>query len=911
MLKQFLFHLRSSWDRRRRDAELDEEIRFHLDEEAEERVEAGQSPERAHAEARRDFGNVTLIRERTRETWGWAPVERLLKDIRAAFRMMRHNSGYTCAVVLTLALGIGLNAPMYEMLSRLFLQPPPHIEDPDRVHRLWVSERIDPGDRGVSTGRTWVVDALQWLDFDALSAADNPLIDGVAGHRVSFRTNGRGQRAENVTVSWVTGEFFDFLGVAPTAGRLIAAEDDDLTAQPVAVISDGYRRQRFGSAEEALGTTLSFEDVTYLVVGVLPPGFSGPRSNAVDVWLPLEHAATASRGNSWRRYGTTFYLTPFVRLAPGATEEAAGAAVTAAVRAARAGSRFPDSLDREATVALGPILRTRGPVTLRRHMRLPLIAGGITFVVLLIAAVNMSNLLMLRVAARRRELAVRYALGLGRWGIGRLLVTESLALAALSGVVALAVAAATGDALRRTLLPNYQWAEDPLGATAIGFTGIAVLGIGLAAALAPAVYAARSRGLERLDSSRGASALGTPVRTGLIVVQAALSVVLLSGTAVFYRSFEAARQVDVGYAKEHLLTVTLGSFHGDTRLDGLDGAPLDESAIRTMEARVRDVPEVLDVAQGTSSPMSGSGAVYADLRIEGLDRLPFRSGPHVNFTTPNFFDVAGLEVRKGRGFTEWDREGTQKVAVVSTSFAQQAWPGRSAVGRCLFVSGAADCTTVVGVVEPAVNWTLPEADPVYYLPIAQAASDPALVGWTSIQRALIVRTAGSPGRVEAPVLAALAELFPELPGHHVRNLSTQFASRIRTWRTGTRLFAASAMLAVSLAAIGLYAVIAFGVRQREHEFGIRRALGARASNLLRTVLARGFSVAAAGVAAGAITALWAGRFVEPLLFDGRTPRDPLAFGVAALVLLAVAVMASYLPARRAARADPRRALEAE
>ena len=912
MLRLLHNRLHTIRSRRRKDAELDEEIRFHLAEETEEQIETGLPPERAHAEARRDFGNVTLIRERTRETWGWAPAERVLRDIRAAFRMMRHNSGYTCAVVLTLALGIGLNAPMYEMLSRLFLQPPPHIEDPDRVHRLWVSERIDPGDGGASTGRTWVVDAMQWLDFTALTA-HNGLIDGVAGHRVSFRTNGRGQRAENLTVSWVTGEFLDFLGVEPMVGRLIAAEDDDLAAQPVGVISDGYRRQRFGSAEEALGTTLSFDDVTYLVVGVLPPGFSGPRSNAIDVWLPLEHAATASRGDSWRRYGTTFYLTPFVRLAPGATEEAAGAAVAAAVRAARADSRLSDSLDQEATVALGPILRTRGPTTLRRHMRLPLIAGGITLVVLLIAAVNMSNLLMLRVAARRRELAVRYALGLGRWGIGRLLVTESLVLAALSGVVALAVAAVTGDALRRTLLPSYQWAEDPLGVTAIGFTGIAVLGIGLAAALAPAVYAARSRGIVKLDSSRGARALGTPVRTGLIVVQAALSVVLLSGTAVFFRSFEAARQVDVGYAKEHLLTVTLGSFHGDTRLDGLDGAPLDESAIHAMEARVRDVPEVLDVAQGTSSPMSGSGAAYSDLRIEGLDRLPFRSGPHVNLTTANFFRVAGLEVREGRAFTQWDGEGAQKVAVVNTSFARQAWPGRSAVGGCLFVSGDADCTTVVGVVESAVEWGVGETgnDPAYYLPIAQASSDPALSRWTSIQRALIVRTASSPGSAEAPVLGALAELFPELPRHHVRNLSSQFASRIRTWRTGTRLFAASAMLAVLLAAVGLYAVIAFGVRQREHEFGIRRALGARASNLLGMVLTRGFSLAAAGVVAGTLAALWAGRFVEPLLFDGRTPRDPIAFGTAALVLLAVAVMASYLPARRASRADPRRALEAE
>ena len=926
MLKQFRFRLRSLLGRRRREAELEEEIHFHLAEEAAEQIEAGLPPEQARTAARRNFGNVTLIRELTRETWGWAPAERVLKDIGSAFRMMRRNLGYTCAVVLTLSLGIGLNAPMYDMLSRLFLQAPPHIEDPDGVHRVWLRwlrERNDPHNRGSFTGPAVALDAMQWLEFTALQA-DNAGIDAVAGYRPTRpMQNGRGQSAENLRVSWVTGEFLDFLGVTPTVGRLIAVEDDDLAATPVAVIGDGYRRQRFASPQEALGATLTFEAVAYVVVGVLPPGFSGPAPNAVDVWLPLEHAATASRGNSWRRYGTGFYLTPFLRLAPGATVEAAGAAATAAVRAARAGSRFSDSLDPEATVALGPILRTRGPTTLRRHMRLPLIAGGITFVVLLIAAVNMSNLLMLRVAARRRELAVRYALGLGRWGIGRLLVIESLVLAALSGVVALAVAAVAANVLRSTLLPDYQWAEDPLGVTAIGFTGIAVLGIGLVAALAPAVYAAHSRGIEKLDSSRGARALGTPVRTGLIVVQAALSVVLLTGTALFYRSFEAAREVDVGYAKENLITVTLGSFHGDTRLDGLSGAPLDEGAINAMEDRVRDVPEVLDVAQGTSSP-GGSGAAFGDLRIEGLDRLPFRrfahllddaagAGPHVNLTTANFFDVAGLDIREGRGFTEWDREGTRKVAVVNTSFAQQAWPGQSAVGRCLFVSSDADCTTVVGVVESAADWGVLESDrdPVYYLPISQTSSDPALAGWRSIQRSLIARTGGSPGRVVAPVLRALAELFPELPGYHVKNLSTVFASRIRTWRAGTRLFAASALLAVLLAAIGLYAVIAFGVRQRELEFGIRRALGARRSDLLRMVLTRGFALAAAGVVAGALVALWAGRFVEPLLFDGRSPRDPLAFAAAALVLLAVAVLASFVPARRASRADPRQALQAE
>ena len=396
-----------------------------------------------------------------------------------------------------------------------------------------------------------------------------------------------------------------------------------------------------------------------------------------------------------------------------------------------------------------------------------------------------------------------------------------------------------------------------------------------------------------------------PIRTGLIVVQAALSLILLSGAAIFYRSFEAARHVDVGYAKENLITVDLAGFRAPRSLH--------ETNINALETRLQSLPEVLEVAQGTNSPMWSMAAMPAP-RVEGLDRLPFTEGPYVSLTTPNFFRVAGLAVLEGRGLTEWDRAETQRVAVVDTTFARGVWPGTGAVGQCLFFGDAStDCTTVVGVVESALDKGLLDADraAVYYLPISQASSNTIQASFVNNMRTLIVRTRGNPGRVVQPTLLALADLFPDLPRHSVRSLQTVFAPRIRTWTIGTRLFGASAALAVLLAAIGLYAVIAFGVRQRELEFGIRRALGARASRLLRMVLARGFGLAAAGVVAGTLAALWAGRFVEPLLFDGRTPRDPLAFAVAALVLLTIAAMASLLPARRASRADPRRALEAE
>ncbi len=905
MLRLLYNRLRSIRHRPQKDAELDEEIRFHLAAEAEERIDAGLAPEQARAEAQRDFGNVLRTRELTREAWGWAPVERLLKDIGSAFRMMRRNTGYTCAVVLTMALGIGLNAAMYDLLSRLFLQPPPHIEDPEGVHRVWLRERDDAVDRGVFTGPSTATDRIDWAEFNALRT-DLERFTAVAGYTAPRRMqNGRGQSAEDLQVSTVTGDFFALQGIRPALGRLLQPEDDDLASTPAAVISDAYWRQRFERSPDALGASLTFDDVTYVIVGVLPPGFAGPDPNAAEIWLPLQVAATAIRGDSWRQSLTGFSLTALTRLAPGVSAQAAASAATAAVRTARAASRMPEARDPEPTVVLGPLLRNRGPSSLPGRMRLSLVVGGAALLVLLIATANMSNLLTLRVAARRRELAVRNALGAGRWGVGRLLVVESVVLSALAGVAALVVAAVVGRSLRATLLPNFQWAQEPLDGTAIGFTATAVLAIGFAAALAPAVYAARSRGFEKLESSRGAPALGMPVRTGLIVVQAGLSLILLSGAAIFYRSFEAAGQVDVGYAKENLITVDLGGFRA--------GGPLDETTINTLETRLRSLPDVLDVAQGTNSPMGLMAGAPAP-RVEGLDRLPFARGPFVSLTTPNFFRVAGLAVLEGRGFSEWDRAGTQRVAVVDTTFARGVWPGRSAVGRCLFFGDAStDCTTVVGVVESALDRGLLDVDrtAVYYLPISQASPNSIQASFVSNMRTLIVRTRGNPGRVVQPTLLALADLFPDLPRDNVRNLETVFAPRIRTWTIGTGLFGAAALLAVLLAAIGLYAVIAFGVRQRELEFGIRRALGARASRLLRMVLARGFTLAAVGAVGGALAALWAGRFVEPLLFDDRTPRDPLAFTVAALVLLAIAVTASYLPARRAARADPRRALEAE
>ena len=311
MWRQVYLRLHSLWRWRRRETELDEEIRFHLAAETEERIAAGMSPENAQAAARRDFGNVPLIRELTRESWGWGPAERLIQDIRSAIRGMRRNPGYTSAVVLTLALGIGLNAAMYGMLSRLFLQAPPHIENPDGIHRVWVRQRILDT---VMTG-----DNMTPAEFDTLR--DDPdRFAALGGYTLPRSMHyGRGQSAEELRVSWVTGDLFTLLGAQPALGRPILPEDDDVTASPIAVIGHGYWERRFGGAREALGATVTFGEVTYEIVGVMPPAFSGPDTNAADVWLPLRVAVGGVRHS----------FTALVRLAPGVTAAAAGAAATA------------------------------------------------------------------------------------------------------------------------------------------------------------------------------------------------------------------------------------------------------------------------------------------------------------------------------------------------------------------------------------------------------------------------------------------------------------------------------------------------------------------------------------------------------------------------------------------------------
>jgi predicted permease len=882
-------------------ADVDAELRFHLEEKIAALIAGGLTPPNAREEALRQFGDVQETRaaleaidrrdavRAQRRAWGgdW------LLDVRHALRSLRRTPGVTAAVVVMLALGIGANAAMFDILDRLFVRPPSGIDRPGEVVRLYM--RV----KDYFSGRLFAHGAFDMEQYEALTAG----VDGfreIAGFSTEREHLGRGQQGGQARVAVVTGTYFGLLGVRPLLGRLLGPDDDVASAPPAAVLSHSYWRGQLRGRSDVLRTTLTLNEVTYTIVGVTAPGFDGIDPNAAQVWVAAHIAGPAERGVQWRmhsRGGLGLFLV--ARLRSGVTAPAVQDAATAVLRRLEASAQYGDTTLWALT---GPIQLLRGPSTIGRPYVLALIVGAVAVVVLLIAAANVAGLLLVRAAGRRRELAVRGALGAGRWRIGRLLLAESLLLAALSGAAATLVAAAAARVLRVTLLPSYEWTSGPLDVRVLAFAGLVAFGMGLLTGVAPAVQAGRGAGAEDLRAgTRAARRWRSPVRRALLVGQVALSVILLVGAALFVRSLNAARHTDLGFDVDRLAVVNLDN------ADGNDTASLSDERITALERRVRAVPGVVAVEQTTAALMSSY--TIMQLRIPGLDSLPrIQGGFSVSGVTPSFFAAVGVPVLRGRAFNEGDDALAPKVTVVNDRMAELIWPGRDPLGKCLYVGGPTpQCRTIVGVVGTIRVGVAAEPFPIlpqYYLPLAQAPHK-------QHARSLVVRVSDRPERVRTPILQALADLFPDLIQDRVQVLPETLAARIRAWRIGSGLVGAAALLALLLAAIGLYSVIAFGVKQREHEFGIRRALGAQTADLVRLVLKPGLGMALAGVVVGSGLALWASRFIKPLLFQGREPNDPVAFGVAAVVLLLVALAASLIPALAAAKADPRQALQAE
>jgi predicted permease len=815
-------------------------------------------------------------------------LDTLTHDIRYALRGLARAPGFTLAVVVTLALGIGANTTMFGVLDALLLKPPRYVERPDDVVRVYFRQTFDV--MGTFTGTSTSVPS-----YEALRSGV-PAFASAAAFTGSSQSFGRGAQASQVRVAVVTHTYFSTLGVRPVLGRYFGESDDRPGGEGTAVLGYRFWRTRFGGDSTVLGRALPIGRGSYTVIGVAPDGFTGMRPEEPDVWLPLGAAAgdvnsvEALTSRNWHWIGVV------ARMRPGADRAAAAALATTIYRRDLAANGREDT---NVTVLLGPIQAARGP-GMSDNARVSLWVGAVALIVLLVACANVANLLLARGVRRRREIAVRLGLGASRGRIAWQLLVESLVLGAVGGAAALLVATWGGSLVRTYLLEDLPATESLLDWRVLGFTAATALVAGVLAGVAPAFQSSRvdlSTALK--DAGRSVTGSHSRLRAALLAAQVAFTLVLLVGAGLFVRSLRNVQALDLGLDVSHLLVATVSLPPAD-----VDASVSDAIYLRMLE-RVRTYPGIAAAAASVGTPFGWSHAT--DVRASGRDSIPQvkDGGPYFFAVTPDYFRTLGIRILSGRGFTDGDGPRSGRVAIVGKTFARLVWPGKNALGQCLYVGGNdSTCVQVVGVAADARRDGVIEGEAmVYFLPLVQRIVDQRI-------NALLIRTAGAPGAVSAGVQRLLQQSQGDLPYVRLEPLEDAVAPQLRSWRMGATMFTAFGLLALLIAAMGLYGVTSYSVSQRTQEIGVRIALGARASSVLGMVVGQGVRAAAIGSAAGILGALALGRAIAALLY-GVKPTDPLVLLGVVAILLAVAAAASFVPALRASRVDPMEALRYE
>jgi putative ABC transport system permease protein len=879
------------------DRDVERELAFHFEETVRSLVAAGRSEGEAREEAGRRFGDERAYRrELSRLARGRDRRARARDVARAAAgvaedaaRNLSRAPLLAGAVVALLALGVGVNATMFGVVDRLFLTPPAHVEAPDQVRRFFVHlRRATTGERAAQQTFSYP-DYRDWNGLEVFAST--------AAWSTRPLTVGHGAESERRTVTLATASYFPTLGVRPALGRFYARSEDVFGAEPVAVLSHAYWQGSFGGDPDVIGRTLAVGDATYTVIGVAPPGFTGVDLDRVDLWLPLHRAAMVEEGGTeWEGSRNWYWLQAVARLAPGTAPDRASAAATLAHRAGRAET---EGYDAEARIEMEPLLLARTGGASREARVVPWLMG-VALMVLLLTCANVANLLLARTIRRRRETAVRLALGVSRWRLVATVVLEAVVLALAGGAAAAAVALWGGDLLRAFLIPEATWGAGRDVVRVIAFSGVLALAAGLFAGVLPAWRSSRPRTTDALKASgRGSTRGRSASRSILLVFQAAVTVVLLVGTGLFVLSLRAARGVDLGFEPDPVLLVRIepeGGYPGGEAMTAL---------YRRALARVRSLPGVETASITTVTPFRNSRGIGDDLRIPGVDSIPGtpEGGAYITAVSGDYFETIGLERIRGRGITESDDAASApRVAVVNRTMADRVWPDGEALGACLIIRDA-PCATVVGVVEDHHRFELEEhASLQYYVPLAHAPYP-----WPPSR--LMIRTR-EPDRLAPTVRRELAAGLPEARLVTTRPYRDVIDPSYRSWQLGAALFAAFGVLALLVAAVGLYSVLAFDVAERRPELGIRAALGASRGRIVRRVLADGVRLAGVGIGIGLAGALFGARRAAPLLFE-VSPGDPRVLGAVGMAVLAVAVAASGIPAWRAARVDPNETLRSE
>ncbi|HET6763190.1 MAG TPA: ABC transporter permease [Longimicrobiaceae bacterium] len=800
-------------------------------------------------------------------------AQALRHDVRFALRWLGRSPAFTAAVVLTLALAIGVNTVMFSVVNAVLLRPLP-FPDPGRLVSVWPQKALGRGafqqfrDGGRGTAR--------------VAGFSDATGFGVAG----------GGEPERVEGAWVSGDLMGTLGVAAARGRAFTPADESPGAAPVVLLSDGLWRQRYGADPGIVGRRVVVEGIPRTVAGVMPPDFRFP-SRQVRMWLPVRMDAS-DPAEFW---GGEPALHMVGRLAPGVTPGAADAAVRALAPRVAAAAPWPLPATWSEGAGAAP-LRTLLLGDVATPLLLLLGAVGL---VLLIACGNVANLLLARNAARTREIATRAALGAPRARLVRQLATESLLLYLAGGAAGLLLALAAGPVLMAALPADTpRAAEIGVDGRVLAFTLALTLATGLAFGVLPALRASRADLQSSLkEGSKATAGAGNRRVSALLAAgEVALAVTLAIGAGLLVRSLAGLLRVDTGFQAERVVTARVSppaaAYGDDGRVLGFYNAVLEG---------VGHVPGVQSAALVHRIPLGGEASALP-LQVEGQPVVPGAAAPTAGEwrVTPEYLGVMGVPLLRGRAFTAADRDGAPAVALVNRAMARRFWPGADPVGKRIRPVWWREWVTVVGVVGDVKEDDLTGDAPLQvYRPFAQGPV---------AEMHLVVRTRADPAALAPALRRAVAGVDPAVPVSEVRTMAQVVVSSLARPRFTVLLLSVFAALAVLLGGIGIYGVIAQGVSQRVQEFGIRMALGATPAAVLGGVLRQGLRLAVAGVLAGVVAAALATRLFVRLLY-GVGPLDPLTFVLAAAFMVAVALVAAYFPARRATRVDPVLALRAE
>jgi predicted permease len=860
-----LAKLRALFRRKNLEAEMAEEMRQHLERRTQEKLGEGLTSQEARYAAQREFGGVALLQEQCRDERRFVWLEQMAQDVRYAARQLRRNPGFATVAVLTLSIGIGATTAIFSVVNGVLLKPLPYEEPGELVQVFEVFPVASPG-----VFMDWREQATQFEGFAAWSGAV-----------MNLTGTGEPQRLSGLRM---TSNGFQLLRARPVVGRVFAPEEDQAGQDKVVVLTYRLWQRNFGGERGVVGRTMSLNDESYTIVGVLPDGFL-PFATQEFV-IPLRFDATA------RENRRVHPLTVLARLKAGVTREQAQVELNAI--GARVRPLLPEYKRNWITTV----------VSLQEHLSggmkpTLLVLAGAVGLVFLIAGTNVANLLLAKASVRQREIAVRAALGASRGRIVRQLLTESLLLSALGALVGLLLAFWSMGGVRHLLASRgfARTEEVTLDPVVLGLALTIALLAGIGFGLAPALQSSRPNLIDSLkDATRGGSATaGKRLRSALIIGEVAMALMLLAGAGLLLHSFYRLVNVPPGFSPENTLTAPLSISQRN-----YPDASRRSALYQRIAESVAALPGVEAAGLAASLPLRGVGDAF--FRIAGrVDQPEPGYSADYDFCTADYFRALGIPQLRGRGFTASETAADTRVAVINATFAQELFAGENPIGRHLEQNN--ESWEIVGVVgDVRMRQLTQRIRPMVYRPQSPTRASSAAT--------LVVRTRASPLALTDGVRRVIREIDPSQPVANVLTLDGVIAASLSQRRLILYLLAAFAVVALLLAAIGLYGVIAYAVTQRQREFGIRVALGAARTDMLRLVLTHGLKLVGVGLALGLAGALGLTHLLANLLYE-ITPTDPLTLGAVTLVLLAVGLFASWLPARRAARVDPIIALRTE